>query len=229
MKTKRLYEIILLAGAFLLLFPGFSSAYPVNYSYTVLNPDGISTAATIDLEILLLTDDAVGTITGTAGASYLKGIYELVNIGYDPYETGVTVAINGMTIPVGSQYLSSAFESGGLGGSIYERPLPPPPFLPDPPIVEVEFSFDPGDGLPVGQNAIVSITTLNTFVVGDDWDHLYIYDGTDATPANQVRIPISTPIGNDINAAVPEPSTLLLLGAGLLGLAGWRRRKVRKV
>jgi len=57
---------------------------------------------------------------------------------------------------------------------------------------------------------------------------LKIVSYSDVTARNEIweLSPDSAHLNNDI-AAVPEPATLLLLGTGIFGLAGWARKKFK--
>jgi len=85
--------------------------------------------------------------------------------------------------------------------------------------------YNPETGDPVLLGTRMPGLDVGGSVYGGQWDRAGYWDVT--SPGRPVREPAILQVTS--TTPVPEPSTLLLLGAGIAGLVFWRRKKVPEI
>jgi hypothetical protein len=106
-------------------------------------------------------------------------------------------------------YPAGTFVDGSVAPSTGDRSLAPG--------ATVGFNFaDPGIGV-ANSEILVIRTTSNSIFAGNS----AVIDGLSANIPTNSPVVVGQPV-------IPEPATLLLLGSGLAGLAGWRKWRAKK-
>jgi len=87
---------------------------------------------------------------------------------------------------------------------------------------------------------ITNTNTLNNTLISASFSSFFNFSNTDFTSVNEIYLEIKASQESDVTlneirttdgtlvTDVPEPATFLLMGAGLVGLIGLRRRKIAK-
>jgi hypothetical protein len=132
----------------------------------------------------------------------------------------------------------SLFAGAGFGGLLVDsvtQTLPAVlPTTSDPPVF-IDFDFS-GTPLVIGQTYTAAVTTSSFKVAvvylnsdGYAGGRLFHSGSTNSCGAGgdgcdlNFRVTGRTPVGGQ----VPEPSTLVLVGSGLIGFAAWKRRQMK--
>jgi len=217
---KRLPKILLLAAAFLLVIPGITLAstvtYPITGTVDFDNPAGspVAVGATLDFSITAIS------------SSELLYCYTLKNINWDPTDDGTfnPLGIKRIEVPAAeAAAIVGVGEAYWEGGSIaYITSFSADPFGTKHDTILFDYFQlqNPDATLDPGGNSVTFYVKATNHAGAADFK---IWDGGNSQTAPGTAA-VMGPVGNDLTV-VPEPGTLLLLGSGLLGLAGLRRRK----
>jgi hypothetical protein len=218
---KRFHKTLLLAMAFLLVIPGitFASAltYPITGSVDFDNPAGspVAVGATLDFSITAIS------------SSVLLYCYTLKNINWDPTDDGIfnPLGIKKIEVPAAEAAAivgaGNAYWDGGSTASITS--FQASPFATQDDTILFDYFVQAGNTLDPGLVPSASVTFYVEATNHAGTATFKIWDGGNSQTAPGTAA-VMGPVGNDLTV-VPEPGTLLLVGSGLLGLAGLRRRK----
>jgi fibronectin-binding autotransporter adhesin len=211
----------------------------VNSSGT-LNADSQSEGCALDLQDSLLVNN--GTVAGTTNVGYGATVTGKGDFGPIHLSDGGTLAVSSNASPLASSLTVSGGRIAGSGESAQSATIHGADLVAPNPTDLLVLSGDlTGDGaitklgagtiMLTGNNSYVggTVVTAGALIIGSKDampDGTSLTVGTDAAWMFISSAVAVTP--GSTTAAVPEPSTLALIGAGAIGLAAFVRRRISK-